>query len=83
MQDWYSGTPAYEITILEGIRNAVKDGQTEVIYATNNVIDEAVNAAREADVAVVCVGNHPYGTVLTGSSAPCRATDEKLWIESR
>ena len=62
VQDWYSGTPAYEITILEGIRNAVKDGQTEVIYATNNVIDEAVNAAREADVAVVCVGNHPYGT---------------------
>ena len=62
VQDWYSGTPAYEITILEGIRNAVKDGQTEVIYATNNAIDEAVNAAREADVAVVCVGNHPYGT---------------------
>ena len=62
VQDWYSGTPAYEITILEGIRNAVKDGQTEVIYATKNVIDEAVNAAREADVAVVCVGNHPYGT---------------------
>lgn len=25
----------------------------EVIYATNNAIDEAVNAAREADVAVV------------------------------
>ena len=62
VQDWYSGTPAYEITILEGIRNAMKDGQTEVIYATNNAIDEAVNAAREADVAVVCVGNHPYGT---------------------
>mgnify|MGYP002334455190 FL=1 len=59
VQDWYSGTPAYEITILEGIRNAMKDGQTEVIYATNNAIDEAVNAAREA---VVCVGNHPYGT---------------------
>ena len=62
VQDWYSGTPAYEVTILNGIRNAVKGGQTEVLYAANNAIDEAVNAAREADVAVVCVGNHPYGT---------------------
>ena len=32
------------------------------IRDSNNAIDEAVNAAREADVAVVCVGNHPYGT---------------------
>lgn len=62
VQDWYSGTPAYEVTILDGIRNAVKGGQTEVLYAANNAIDEAVNAAKAADVAVVCVGNHPYGT---------------------
>ena len=62
VQDWYSGTPAYEVTILDGVRNAVKGGQTEVLYAANNAIDEAVNAAREADVALVCVGNHPYGT---------------------
>ena len=62
VQDWYSGTPAYEVTILDGVRNAVKGGQTEVLYAANNVIDEAVDAAREADVALVCVGNHPYGT---------------------
>ena len=26
MQDWYSGTPPYETTILSGIRNAVKEG---------------------------------------------------------
>ena len=62
VQDWYSGTPAYEVTILDGVRNAVKGGQTEVLYAANNTIDEAVNAAREADVSLVCVGNHPYGT---------------------
>ena len=62
VQDWYSGTPAYEVTILDGVRNAVKGGQTEVLYAANNAIDEAVDAAREADVALVCVGNHPYGT---------------------
>ena len=62
VQDWYSGTQAYEVTILDGVRNAVKGGQTEVLYAANNAIDEAVDAAREADVALVCVGNHPYGT---------------------
>ncbi len=62
VQDWYSGTPAYEVTILDGIRDAVKDGRTEVIYAANDAMGEAVRAAREADVAVVCVGNHPYGT---------------------
>ena len=61
VQDWYSGTPEYETTILEGIRAAVKQG-TEVLYAPNNGIDQAVKAAAEADVALVCVGNHPFGT---------------------
>ena len=54
VQDWYRAHRHMRLLILEGIRNAMKDGQTEVIYATNNAIDEAVNAAREADVAVVC-----------------------------
>ena len=35
---------------------------TEVIYAPNNGIDQAVKAAAAADVALVCVGNHPFGT---------------------
>lgn len=37
MQDWYSGTPPYETTILSGIRNAVKEG-TEIIHAEDNRI---------------------------------------------
>lgn len=59
--DWYSGTPSYAVTILQGIKNAVgKD--VEVFYAPSNEMDKATIAARKADVAIVCIGNHPYGT---------------------
>lgn len=61
IMDWYSGTPAYTVSILQGIRNAVGP-DVEVIYAASNQIDKAVKAAQEADVALVCIGNHPYGT---------------------
>lgn len=56
--DWYSGTPPYAISPLDGIKNAV--GQSvKVNYAADG--DAAVKAARESDVAIVCVGNHPNG----------------------
>ena len=59
--DWYSGTPPYAVSILQGIKNAVgKD--VEVYYAASDGMDKATIAARKADVAIVCVGNHPYGT---------------------
>jgi beta-glucosidase len=59
--DWYSGTPPYAITILQGIRNALgKD--VEVFFAPSDEMDKATIAAHKADVAIVCVGNHPYGT---------------------
>lgn len=59
--DWYSGTPPYAVTILQGIKNAVgKD--VEVFFAASDGMDKATIAARKADVAIVCVGNHPYGT---------------------
>ena len=56
--DWYSGTPPYCITPLEGIRNKV-GANVEVKSSSDN--DEAVKLAHEADVAIVCVGNHPNG----------------------
>ena len=59
--DWYSGTPPYAVTILKGIRNAVGK-EVEVYYAPSDEMDLATIAARKADVAIVCVGNHPYGT---------------------
>ena len=58
--DWYSGTPPYAISPLEGIRNAVGES-VKVTHAANNDADAAVKAARESDVAIVCVGNHPNG----------------------
>jgi len=59
--DWYSGTPPYAVTILQGIQNAVGK-EVEVYYAPSDAMDLATIAARKADVAIVCVGNHPYGT---------------------
>ena len=59
--DWYSGTPPYAVTVLQGIRNAVGPN-VEVFYSASDEMDKATLAARKADVAVVCVGNHPYGT---------------------
>jgi beta-glucosidase len=57
--DWYSGTPPYSISPLEGIKNAV--GESVKVNQANNDVDAAVKAARESDVAIVCVGNHPNG----------------------
>ncbi len=53
--DWYSGSPPYAVTPLEGIKNKVGDAVT-VNYSA---MDPAI--ARQADVAIVCVGNHPNG----------------------
>jgi len=59
--DWYSGTPPYVVTILQGIKNALGP-EVEVIFAPSNEMDKATIAARKADIAIVCIGNHPYGT---------------------
>jgi beta-glucosidase len=59
--DWYSGTPPYVVTILQGIKNAV-GSDVEVFFAASDEMDKATLAASKADLAVVCVGNHPYGT---------------------
>jgi beta-glucosidase len=70
--DWYSGTPPYAISPLEGIKNAVGES-VKVSYAANNDGDAAVKLARESDVAIVCVGNHPNGgfdTVWAKVSVP-------------
>jgi len=56
--DWYSGTPPYAITPLEGIRKLAGDS-VKVNYASDG--EAAVKIARESDVAIVCVGNHPNG----------------------
>jgi beta-glucosidase len=55
--DWYSGTPPYTITPLEGIKAKLGPG-IAVNYAANNESNAAVKAAKQSDVAVVFVGNH-------------------------
>ncbi|MDR1556415.1 MAG: glycoside hydrolase family 3 C-terminal domain-containing protein [Tannerellaceae bacterium] len=59
--DWYSGTPPYSVSILQGIRNATGD-EVEIYYEPSNEMDKAVIAAQKAEVAIVCIGNHVYGT---------------------
>ena len=63
VSDWYSGTPPYRVSVLQGVRNALGN-DVRVLFAASNKADSAVTAAREADVAIVlCIGNHPlsYG----------------------
>jgi beta-glucosidase len=56
--DWYSGTPPYSVSALEGIKNNVGKG-VQVSFAHDNTDDAAVKIARGADAAIVVVGNHP------------------------
>jgi beta-glucosidase len=58
ISDWYGGNPPYRISILKGIRNAAGEKIT-VRYASGNKADSAVTAARNSDVALVCIGNDP------------------------
>jgi beta-glucosidase len=56
--DWYSGTPPYTVSALEGIKNKLGSG-VQVSFAHDNTDDAAIKIARSADVAIVVVGNHP------------------------
>ncbi len=58
--DWYSGTPPYTVTPLDGLKERLGP-DVEVTFAPDNTDDLAAKLAREADVAIVCVGNHPTG----------------------
>jgi beta-glucosidase len=56
--DWYSGKPQHAVTPLEGIKAKLGAG-VQVTTALGG--SEAVAAAKDADVAIVVVGNHPNG----------------------
>jgi beta-glucosidase len=56
--DWYSGTPPYAVSSLEGIRDAVGKG-AKVLYSDGSDPAQAAALAKQADVAIVVVGNHP------------------------
>jgi len=56
--DWYSGTPPYFVSIVDGIREAAGSG-VQVTYSDGSNVAEAQSMAKRADVAIVVVGNHP------------------------
>jgi beta-glucosidase len=58
--DWYSGTPPYRVTPLHGIKNKVGLA-VSINCSTNNENGQAIDLAKAADVAIVCVGNNPIG----------------------
>src|SRR5664280_1218907 len=60
ISDWYSGTPPYRIGILKGIKNVAGENIT-IRFAASNKADSAVIAAKNSDIAIVCIGNHPLG----------------------
>ena len=56
--DWYSGTPPYAVTPFEGIR--VRGGAAAKVTSSDGTdLVEAAAAAKDADLAVVIIGNHP------------------------
>jgi beta-glucosidase len=59
--DWYSGSPPYMVSPVEGIKQKV--GKGKLVYARDDQGGLAVKAAKAADVAIVVVGNHPNGDV--------------------
>lgn len=59
LKDWYGALPAYTVSPLQGIRNAVDGKDVEVRFQTWDSDGTAQELARWADVAIVCVGNHP------------------------
>jgi beta-glucosidase len=56
--DWYSGTPPYTVTPLQGIKNKL-GANVEILYAKNNADGKAAAIAKKADAVIVVVGNHP------------------------
>jgi beta-glucosidase len=56
--DWYSGTPPYSVSALQGIREAAPGAK--VVFDKGDDPAAAAALAKSADVAIVVVGNHPY-----------------------
>ena len=59
LKDWYGALPAYTVSALDGIKAAVEGTDVEVRFQKWDSDGEAQKLAQWADVAIVCVGNHP------------------------
>ena len=56
--DWYSGTPPYTVTPLDGITQRAGSA-IHVEFARGDDVDAAVKLAQSSDVVIAVVGNHP------------------------
>jgi beta-glucosidase len=56
--DWYSGTPPFTVTPLEGIRTRVGEG-VKVTYAAGDDLAAVTALAKSVDAVVVVIGNNP------------------------
>lgn len=86
LPDWYSGTPPYTIPPRDGIEAHGRSGVPRVpdkfgVKWVADLSDTAVEAARQCDVAVICVGNHPESNasweILTEPSDGKEGVDRK------
>lgn len=60
LQDWYSGSPSYSISPVQGIRN--KLGPDIAVSHTTNA-ELALSMAKSAGTVIVCLGNNPTGNL--------------------
>lgn len=58
-QDWYGGEMPYRVSPLAAIKEIADRNGIKVVYHRYNDADQAVKSAKEADVVIACVGNHP------------------------
>lgn len=59
LKDWYGALPAYTVSPLAGLQAAVEGTDVEVRFQKWDSDGKAQELAQWADVAIVCVGNHP------------------------
>ncbi len=78
--DWYSGTPPYAVSPLQGIRTRA-GSSIEVSYADGGSDSAAVSLAARADLAIVCVGNNP--TAGTPFGVPGFPSDGKEAVDRK
>jgi beta-glucosidase len=58
--DWYGGDAPYKVSPLEGFRKRLGDS-VQVKFARDDKAGAAVKLAKNSDLVIVCVGNHPLG----------------------
>ncbi len=78
--DWYSGTPPFTVTPLEGIRARVGAG-VKVTYAKGDDLAAVTALAKSVDAVVVVIGNHP--TCGAGWNVCPTASDGKEAIDRK